>query len=277
MLFEFFVNVVVHVPATLGDLNVTNAFFDETACEQAALAKLVAAVFFLQGIGLIVQTECLKIGAGHDADRFVVELRVAFHLGGLETLAEAGVELVEQHETLDHVFGGGVAAGVLQADIGVEDGQWRKAGGEEAVAVLRLAVDADIRGQCLVALAFEMLCPSADVGMLDGAALLIAAADHVLSGCMHAGLGTQAADDADLVGLFGEIFHRAAKLEVGLRFDRCLRPLSRPVLGVECVDVRHATDHLQKDDVFGLAETWAGGGSGCGGCFSREQAARRAV
>jgi hypothetical protein len=46
VLFEAFVDVVVHVPAAFGDLDVANAFFDETAGEQAALAELVFAVFF---------------------------------------------------------------------------------------------------------------------------------------------------------------------------------------------------------------------------------------
>jgi hypothetical protein len=74
---------------------------------------------------------------------------------------------------------------------------------------------------------------------------------------MHAGLGTHAADDADLVGLLGEIFHRAAELEASFRFDGGFRSLRRPVFRIERVDVRHAADHLEEDDVLGLAEAWA--------------------
>ena len=154
-------------------------------------------------------------------------------------------------------IGTGVALRVLQACIGIEDRQRRVAGGEEAVASIRLTVHADIGGQRLVAAAFEMLCPGTDVRMLDGAALLIAGADQILAAGMHAGFGGHAADDRDLVRLLGEIFHRAAELEVGFRFDRRFRSLRRSVFWIKRVDVGHAADHLEEDDVLGFAEAGA--------------------
>jgi hypothetical protein len=116
-----------------------------------------------------------------------------------------------------------------------------------------------------------MLRPGADVRMLDGAALLVAAADQVLTAGMDARLRAHAADDADLVRLLGEILHRAAELEVSFRFDGGFRSLRRPLFRVERVDVGHATDHLEEDHVLRLAEAGAGrcgGGRFCRKCMA---------
>ena len=247
----------MHVPAAFGDFDVANAFFYQTACQQAALAKFAFAILFLQGRRFVIEMEGFQVRAGHDADRFVIELRVALHLGGLKAITESGVELFQHDEAFDHLLWAGFVLGVLQARVGIEDGQRGKARREEAIAVLGLAVDADAGGQRLVAGAKEMLRPGTNVGVLDGAALLIAGADNVLTGGMHSCLGTHAADDADLVRLLGQVHHRAAQLKVALGFDRGFWPLGRATLGVQRVDVGHAADHLEEDDVLGLAEAGA--------------------
>jgi hypothetical protein len=64
---------------------------------------------FPQGVGFVIEAEGFEVGAGHDGDGFLVELGVALHAGGLKTLAEARVELVEHGEALLHHVGTGVA------------------------------------------------------------------------------------------------------------------------------------------------------------------------
>ena len=128
----------------------------------------------------------------------------------------------------------------------------------------------NIGGQRLVTGAEEVLRPGTDVGMLDGSALLVAGADDVLPGGMHPRFGSHAADDAELVRLFGEVLHRSSQLKVSLGFDRRFRSLRRAILRVQRVDVGHATDHLEKDDVLGLAKAGTRrpgslGGFGCKG------------
>ena len=55
--FEAFFDVVVHVPATFGHLDVADAFFHEATGKQTALAELVAAIFFTQRLRLVIKAE----------------------------------------------------------------------------------------------------------------------------------------------------------------------------------------------------------------------------
>jgi hypothetical protein len=105
-----------------------------------------------------------------------------------------------------------------------------------------------------------MLGPRTHRRVLDGAALLVAGADQVLASGMDAGLGSHATHDGDLVRLLGEVHHGAAELEVGLGLDRCHGALRFAFLRIKRVDVRHAADHLQEDQVLGLAKAGTGGG-----------------
>ena len=114
LLRDLFLDVVVHVPAASGDLDIADPFFDETTCEQEALAELVVAVAGPQLLRLLIELERLEVGARHDRDRLFVELRVALHRGGLESLAESRVELVQHREALIHHFGRDFALGVLE-------------------------------------------------------------------------------------------------------------------------------------------------------------------
>ena len=223
------------------------------------MAEFVVAIFRPQLGGFIIEAEGFEVRAGHDGDGFLVELGVALHAGGLEAFTEARVELVEHGEALLHHVGTRITLRILQTRLGIEDGQRREAGGEEAIAGIRLAVHAHTRWERLVAGSEEVLRPGADVRMLDGAALLVAAADQILAAGMHARFRGHAADDGNLVGLLREVLHRATKLKACFGRNGLDRSLRASFLRIERVDVRHAADHLEEDDVFCLPEAWASG------------------
>ena len=249
----------MHVPAAAGDFHAANAFLDQTASEQTALAELITAILFLQRIRLICEAERLEVGAAHDLDRILIELRIALHTRRLETGAEGAVQLVQQRHALLHDVSRDIRLRVLQTSIGIEDRQWREGRREEAIAVVRLAVHAHTGWQRLMAGSFEMLHPSTHGGMLDRAALLVAGADQILRRGMNTGLRGHAANEADLVSLLREFHHRATELEAGLGLDWVRRTLGVAFFRIKRVDMRHTADHLEEDEVLGLAEPRAGG------------------
>jgi len=103
--------------------------------------------------------------------------------------------------------------------------------------------------------AFEMLSPSANVGMLDRATLFVAGADQILATGVNSGFGSHAPDQGDLVRMIGQVRHRPTQLEAGLgRYGR-FGALRFPLLRIESIDVGHPTDHLKENHVLGFAET----------------------
>ncbi len=257
---EAFVDVIVHVPAAGADFDKTDAALNEAAGEDAALAEFVAAVGVTQRIRLFGEAEGFEIISTHECEGLIIELGVGFDVAVGKLATEAGVDLIEEGEAFLEDVLRDVCLGVLNAYIRIMDGKRAEGGGEEAVAVFGTAIDADAGGQRLVAGAVEVLGPSAHVGVLDGAALLITGADEVLAGSMDSGLRGHGTDDGDLVTDLGEFRHGAAELKAALGCDGIGWAFSVAMLGVERVDVAHATDHLKEDAGLGLAETGAGGG-----------------
>ena len=99
-----------------------------------------------------------------------------------------------------------------------------------------------------------VLGPGAKVGMLDGVAFGKAGAHEVLSRRMHANLGRHGADQGNLVGHLGGMRQVFSHLEVCRSFDGIGRSLGLALLGVEGVNVAHATLHIDKDDALSRTE-----------------------
>ena len=71
---------------------------------------------------------------------------------------------------------------------------------------------------------------------------------------MYADLGGHGTDDGDLVADLGGLGQVRRQLHVALGGDDVAGTLARTGLGIEGIDMRHATVELQEDHVLGLAE-----------------------
>ena len=100
-----------------------------------------------------------------------------------------------------------------------------------------------------------MLSPGPEGRVLDGAALLEARTHQVGRRGMDADLGGHGADDGDLVADLGRLGEIGSQLHVALGGDDQAGALGGAGLGIEGVDVRHASVELQEDHALGLAET----------------------
>ena len=71
---------------------------------------------------------------------------------------------------------------------------------------------------------------------------------------MDARFGSHAADQGEFVRVLGQIRHDASELVSGFGGNRSFGTLSRPIFGIQGIDVSHPSQHLQEDDILGLAE-----------------------
>ena len=90
--------------------------------------------------------EGCQVFAGEKFEGVVVEIAVGLQVAVLELGAEATINFVEKGEPLVHDLGARCEGGVLQARIGVVNGQRAVRRAEKAVAVIRIAVDANRGG-----------------------------------------------------------------------------------------------------------------------------------
>ena len=245
----------MHVPAAAGDLDEADAVLDQATSEETALAELALAVACLRLGRLGSEVEGLEVRALHELEGRFVEFVVRLDALVRRLTAETCIKFGEQASALGHDSFGDWALGVHEAIGRIENRQRRVSRREPTVTMVRRAIDGNGGWQGLVAGAEEVLSPSPEGRVLDGAALLEAGAHEVGRRGMDADLGSHGADNGDPVADLGRLREIGSQLHVALSGDNRAGALGGARLRIEGVDVRHASVELQEDHALGLTET----------------------
>ena len=100
-----------------------------------------------------------------------------------------------------------------------------------------------------------VLSPRPEVGMLDRIALGKGGSHEVLGRAVNSDFGGHAADDGNLVCHLCGFRQVLSDLIIRFGADCLARPLTRTGLGIEGINMAHASFDLQEDDSLGLAES----------------------
>ena len=274
---EFFVEVLVVVPAVVPDLDDADAALDEAAGDEELLALLAGAVGGAGGLGFFGDVEGVG-GLGLHTEGDLVGFEAGLEGGfALEILGVDLVELIDEVELAALFLRGDVAvADVLDhlLDVGrggVDRGALERAGEKRGAVVGNAAeretavAEGDEAGEILVFGAEPVDEPRAEAGLHDAER----AGVHEDGGDVVRGdVGPHGADDGEVVGVGGGLRKGVADLQtgaavflefkgrahgdapVGERFSVATREGG---LGVPGVDVGRRTLGEDVDDGFGLA------------------------